>query len=135
MRKFLAGFCLSLFSLLALAADDLPLVAGLKAIEAPIKVIARETAKGKQADFDALGKAIVETDAAWKTAMADALDVERYGVPAAQHDEVRRTVRLMDMLVGYAGDAWKRGDHGLVLRAAERLPEPYAKLAAALGLR
>jgi len=134
MRKFLAGFCLFFFSLSALAAEDLPLVAGLKALGGPIRTIADETAKGSQADFAALGKAVIEVDAVWKTAMTDALDVERYGIPAAEHDEVRRTVRLMDMLVGYAADAWKRGDHGLVLRAAGRLPEPYARLAATLDL-
>ena len=135
MRKFLAGVCLSLFSLLAAAAEEPPLIAGLKAFEAPMQVIVRETAKGGNADFDMLGKAIAEADKAWKTAMADALEVDTYGVPAAQHDEARRNVRLLDMLVGYIGDANRRGDHGLVLRVAARMPEPYDKLTKILGLR
>ena len=135
MRKFLAGLCLSLFSLLAVAADDPPLVAGLKALDAPLKILALEAAKGRQANFDVLDKAVAEAGKAWKTAMTDALAVDSYGIAPAQQEEVRRNVRLLDMLIGYMGDAHKRGDHALVLRTVERMPEPYGKLAAALGLR
>lgn len=135
MRKFLAVLCLSLFSLLAVAAEEPPLVAGLKALDAPLKTLVQEAGKGRQANFDVLDKAIAEADKAWKTAMTDALDVESYGIAAAQQEEVRRNVRLLDMLVGYMGDAQKRGDHGLVLRVVERMSEPYGKLVAALGLR
>ena len=134
MRKFLA-LCLFLFSVLASAAEEPPLVAGLKAFDAPLKVLVQEAAKGRQANFDGLDKAIAEAEQAWKTAMTDALDVDSYGIAAAQQEEVRRNVRLLDMLVGYMGDAHKRGDRGLVLRAVERMPEPYGKLNAALGLR
>lgn len=135
MRKFLVVLCLSLLSASSMAAEELPLVAGLKALDAPMKTFVRETAKGGQANFDLLDKAVAEADKAWKSAMTDSLDVERYGIAEARQDEFRRNVRLLDMLVGYMGDAHRRGDQGLVLRAVGRMPEPYGKLVEALGLR
>lgn len=134
MRKFLAAFCLSLFSLCA-AAEDPPLIAGLKAFRAPMEQLVGEAGKGRQADAGIVDKAAAEIDAAWKRAMSEAIDLERYGVAAAQQDETRRNVRLLDMLLTHVGDAQKRGDRSLILRAAERMPEPYGKLSASVGLR
>lgn len=135
MRKFLVASCLSLLSLCALAADDLPLIAGLKAFRAPMEQLVVEAGRGQQANAETVDRAVADIDAAWKLAMSEAIDLERHRVPADQQDETRRTVRLLDMLLTHIGDARKRGDRSLVLRAAERMPEPYGKLAATLGLR
>ena len=135
MRKFLVASYLSLLSLCAVAAEDLPLVAGLKAFRAPMEQLVGEAGKGRQANAEVVDKAAAEVDAAWKLAMTEAIDFERYGVAAAQQDETRRHVRMLDMLLNHLGDARKRGDHALILRAAERMPEPYGKLSASLGLR
>jgi hypothetical protein len=135
MRKFLLASCLSLLSLCTVAADDLPLLAGLKAFRAPMEQLVGEAGSGRQANPEVVDKAAADVDAAWKLAMSEAIDLERYGVAAADHEEMRRHVRLLDMLLTHMGDARKRGDRSLVLRAAERMPEPYGKLTANLGLR
>lgn len=137
MRKFLLASCLSLFCTLVMAAEDSqnsPLLAGLKAFRGPMTQMAAEAGKGRQANFDVVDKAIVEADAAWKSAMSEPIDLERYRIPADQHDDVRRQVRLLDMLLSHMGDAHKRGERVLVLRTVQRMPEPYNKLAATLGL-
>lgn len=132
MRKFLAVLSLSLFSFCAVA-EELPLVAGLKALKTPMAEIVRETAKGRQADFNVLDKAIVEADKAWKAAMAEAPEIGRHGLSEERMEEALRHLRLIDMMVGYMTEANQRGNHSLVLRTAERLPEPYRKLSAMLG--
>jgi hypothetical protein len=135
MRKFLVASCLSLLSLYAAAAEDSPLIAGLKAFRAPMEQLVGEAGKGRQANGEIVDKAAAEVDAAWKLATSEAIDFERYAVAEAQQDDTRRQVRLLDMLLTHMGDAQKRGDRSLILRAAERMPEPYGKLSASVGLR
>ena len=63
MRKFLLASCLSLFCVVAMAAEDSqnsPLLAGLKAFRGPMTQMAAEAGRGRQANFDVVDKAIVE---------------------------------------------------------------------------
>ncbi|MDK9725194.1 MAG: hypothetical protein OEL88_09895 [Sterolibacteriaceae bacterium MAG5] len=134
MRKFLAAACLLLAAQFA-AADDLPVIAGLKAFRAPMERIVAEGAKGRDADLAAISAAYADADKAWKLATGEPMDMEAYGIPAERQEEAWREVRMMGMLVGYLDEAVKRGDRTLMLRAAGLLQPAYDKLAARLGIR
>jgi hypothetical protein len=134
MRKFLVGVCLSALSLCAVAADPAAIVA-LDAFRSPMENVVREAAKGKDTDFDILGKSWAEADKAWKAFAAETLDLDSYGVPAAKQDEVWRRVRMAAMLVRYIDEGLGRGDMSLVRRSAQMLPQAYADLRAALAAK
>ncbi|GEM_PF-6433462 len=133
MRKFLLALCFSTLSLVA-AADDLPAIAGLRAFRAPMTEIVRETGKGQEADFASIEKSWAEADQVWKQMVKEPLDLNRYGVPAASQEEAWRQVRLLEMLIGYIGEAAKRHDRSLLLRSVAMLTPAYDKLAATLRL-
>lgn len=134
MRKFLAIACFLLAAQTA-AADDLPVVAGLKAFRAPMERIVGEAAKGEKADFALVTEAYGDADKAWQLVTSETMDMDKYAIPADRQEETWRQVRMMGMLVGYLDEAVKRGDRSLMLRAAGMLKPAYEKLAASLGLR
>ena len=134
MRKFLLILGLLLMSMVAVA-DDLPVIGGVKALRTPVESIVREAGRGDQADLGALGGYSAEADKAWKLAMSEPLDWDRYGIAADRQEEAWRRLRLLGMLIGYMDEAAKRGDRALMLRAAGMLPDAYQQLAAMLGLR
>lgn len=134
MRKFLAAACLLLAAQFA-AADDLPVIAGLKAFRAPMERIVAEGAKGRDADLAAISAAYADADKAWKIVTSEQMDMERYGIPAERQEDAWREIRMMGMLVGYLEEAVSRGDRALMLRAAGLLQPAYDKLAARLGIR
>lgn len=134
MRSFLLA--LSLFALSAAAgAEELAARAGLRALRAPMELIVAEAAKGREADHAAIVKAYESAGQAWQQVTAEPLDLGRYGVPAEQQEETWRQVRTLGLLIGYLDQALKRGDWGLMSRAASLMPEAYAKVSAALGAR
>lgn len=135
MRKFLAAACLLLAAQFAAAADDLPVIAGLKAFRAPMERIVAEGAKGREADIAVIAAAYGDADKAWKIVTGEQMDMDRYGIPAERQEDAWREIRMMGMLVGYLEEAVKRGDRALMLRAAGLLRPAYDKLAARLGIR
>lgn len=134
MRKFLLVLCLSMFSVLA-AAADLPARDGLAALRAPMAAIVQEAAKGPDADFAVVGSHYADADKAWRVVMSEPLDLGRYGVAAERQEEAWRQVRMLGMLLGYIDQAVKRSDRALMLRSANLLAPAYEKLAATLGVR
>ena len=64
--------------------------------------------------------------------MSEPLELDRYGVPAAEQEEVWRQVRLIGMLVGYLEEAVRRGDLVLITRYADMIKPAYDKLSGAL---
>lgn len=134
MRKFLLALCFSALSCAALA-DELPVVAGLKALRAPVTKIVAEAGKGQDADFAAVGASYAEVDKAWKLVVGEPLELDRYGIGADRQEAAWRQVRMMGMLVGYLDEAVKRGDRALMLRAAGMLTAAYDNLATTFGTR
>jgi hypothetical protein len=132
MRMFL--FVLALLSWAAWA-DDLPARQGLKDFRAPMELIVKEAAKGPAAELTVIAAAYKDAGTAWQQVSGPTLDLDKYGIPADRQDDIRRQMRMMAMLMNYLDEGVKKSSRGLLLRAAELMPEAYEKLATSLGAR
>lgn len=130
MRKFLLFLALLPW---AAWADDLPARHGLQEFRAPMEMIVKEAAKGQAAELSTIAAAYKDAGAAWQKVSGQTLDLDKYGVPTDRQDEVWRHVRLMAMLMNYLDEGVKSSNRGLLLRAAQLMPEAYEKLAISLG--
>jgi hypothetical protein len=134
MRKYLSVFALCLIlPAMAIAENERPALDAVKAFRGPMEQMVGEAAKGSGADLAAIGKSYAEAKAAWLKVTVEPLELDQYGVPAAQQEEVWRQVRTVGMLIGYLDEALQRGDRALIVRAAGMLTPAYDKVAAALG--
>jgi hypothetical protein len=134
MRKYLSILALCLvLPAMAIAENERPVLDAVKAFRGPMEQMVGEAAKGNDADLAAIAKAYAEAKATWLKVTAAPLELDRYGVPANQQEEVWRQVRTVGMLIGYLDEALQRGDRALIVRAAGMLTPAYEKVAAALG--
>ena len=116
-----------------LAAGEAPAREALEAFGGPMQQIVSEAAKGDRADLTTIAGHHAEAKTAWFKLTAKPLDLDQYGVPADQQEEVWRQVRTMGMLVGYIDEAVQRGDRATVLLSAKLLAPAYQKVSAALN--
>jgi hypothetical protein len=132
MRKFLLFLALLPW---AAWADDLPARQGLQDFRVPMEVIVKEAAKGQAAELSAIAAAYKDAGTAWQKVSGQSLELDKYGVPTDRQEEVWRQVRMMAMLMNYLDEGVKSSNRGLLLRAAQLMPEAYEKLAISLGAR
>jgi hypothetical protein len=134
MRKFLF-LLLALVSWSAWAAgdDEFPARAGLRAYRAPLEVMVKEAAKGREADPAVMAEAYKQAGDAWQQVSSQELDMAKYGVPADQQEEVWRQVRTVGMLMGYLDQAVKRSNLTLTRQSLDLLVPTYEKLVVSLG--
>ncbi len=135
MRKFLSLvlLCLAL-PVMAAGEDQLPAREALKTFKEPMLQTVREAAKGDKAALPALRTSIAAAKDAWFKVTAQPLDLDAYGIPADQQEEVWRQLRTVGLMVEYLDEGARRGDLALIRRATGLVGPAYDKVAAAFKI-